>query len=868
MLSAREPSPEIIDVRIADGVQTPDNDSGSADLREQIIQGLNKPEGAKTLPTMLLYDELGLRLYDAITTDCPEYYLFAAEEEILKENSDEIVRLMHARDGEADVHVKPVVLELGAGALRKTSHILLALSRLAASSTNSPIDNEKDHIIYFALDLEKRELERTLSELMENYGDQLSGKVAAKGMWGTYDGGLKFVEEGGLAAKIEIVDSSEEGCHDYIDNANRHSPSAYHDSKRKSSGDESPHSSSTPLHILFLGSSIGNFDRESATSFLRGLPLRPGSGDTLLLGLDHDNVKDQIELAYNDPKNITKDFIMNGLKNAGRMLGKEDLFKDSNWEYFNRYNEAERRHEAYYKSTTNQKLEIPGSNEVISFLANELVNVEVSVKFSDKDAYTMFTKAELRPMMRWTDSAGKYSLWLLERPAFTFPLLESPHPFGVPTLDDFRTIWKAWDTITIGMIPRSMLFTKPIDLRHICLFYLGHIPAFLDIHLSRLLGEPHTEPENFKDIFERGIDPHVDDPSQCHPHSEVPQNEEDWPSLESILNFRDRVRARLSRLYDDLGTGKRQLTRKIGRVLFMTLEHEGLHAETLLYMLLQGAGKPGGTLPPPGFTVPHWDALAEQWSSTPSPAEPTVTLGSAEITLGHDDPEELDEHPAFRANLDNVEFGWDNEHPKREVHVDEFRIEWRPVSNGEFYEFYEHGGKDLVMLPASWVEIDGEVQVRTLFGPLPMRVAQSWPLLASYDDLSKYAQVKGGRLPTEAELRLFFDKFKSGYEGGANCGFRNWHPVPATTGGVRNGGKGHNGGVWEWTSTVFDKYDGYAQSRLYPGYSADFFDGKHRVVLGGSYATIPRLSDRRSVRNWYQHNYPYPWVAGRIAYDK
>lgn len=59
-------------------------------------------------------------------------------------------------------------------------------------------------------------------------------------------------------------------------------------------------------------------------------------------------------------------------------------------------------------------------------------------------------------------------------------------------------MWAAWDCITRGMIPPSMLFEKPIDLRHICLFYLGHIPTFLDIHLSRLLEEPHTEPEEYK----------------------------------------------------------------------------------------------------------------------------------------------------------------------------------------------------------------------------------------------------------------------------------------------------------------------------------------------------------------------------------
>jgi hypothetical protein len=59
-----------------------------------------------------------------------------------------------------------------------------------------------------------------------------------------------------------------------------------------------------------------------------------------------------------------------------------------------------------------------------------------------------------------------------------------------------------------------------------------------------------------------------------------------------------------------------------------------------------------------------------------------------------------------------------------------------------------------------------------------MKVAQHWPVLTSYNDLSTYAIVKGGRLPTEAELRLFYDKFNCGYAGGANIGFRNWHPIP------------------------------------------------------------------------------------------
>ena len=49
--------------------------------------------------------------------------------------------------------------------------------------------------------------------------------------------------------------------------------------------------------------------------------------------------------------------------------------------------------------------------------------------------------------------------------------------------------------------------------------------------------------------------------------------------------------------------------------------------------------------------------------------------------------------------------------------------------------------------------------------------------------------------------------------------------------GVGDGGRGHNGGVWEWTSTVFDKHKGFKPSTLYPGFSADFFDTLHNVVV-------------------------------------
>jgi L-histidine Nalpha-methyltransferase / hercynylcysteine S-oxide synthase len=126
------------------------------------------------------------------------------------------------------------------------------------------------------------------------------------------------------------------------------------------------------------------------------------------------------------------------------------------------------------------------------------------LQYTEAAAHRLFTEANLRPLRCWTDANSSCSLWLLERPPFNFQLLRTPAstlsntPFGVPTLEEFRELRAAWDFITRMMIPDSMMFEKPIDLRHICLFYTGHIPAFLDIHLSNLLGEPNTEPEYFK----------------------------------------------------------------------------------------------------------------------------------------------------------------------------------------------------------------------------------------------------------------------------------------------------------------------------------------------------------------------------------
>ena len=73
------------------------------------------------------------------------------------------------------------------------------------------------------------------------------------------------------------------------------------------------------------------------------------------------------------------------------------------------------------------------------------------------------------------------------------------------------------------------------------------------------------------------------------------------------------------------------------------------------------------------------------------------------------------------------------------------------------------------------------------------------------------------------------------------------------------------GNGWEWTSTPFAGFDGFAPMASYPRYSADFFDGRHFVLKGASPATpVPLV--RRTFRNWFQARYPYVYAKFRCVH--
>jgi L-histidine Nalpha-methyltransferase / hercynylcysteine S-oxide synthase len=237
-----------------------------------------------------------------------------------------------------------------------------------------------------------------------------------------------------------------------------------------------------------------------------------------------------------------------------------------------------------------------------------------------------------------------------------------------------------------------------------------------------------------------------------------------------MLEYQARVRERIRQL-----TNTADSDRKVGRALWLAFEHEAMHLETFLYMLLQSER----ILPPPGRAAPDFKSLAAEarrnrvankWHSVPA----------STVTLGLDDPENDLGPDRF--------FGWDNERPSRKAAVAEFEAQARPISNGEYAQFLERGGFEL--LPASWSapvgngtsnEVNGTLSngleagyashtrgeepskdfvhgkfVRTVYGPVPLAYALDWPVMASYDELAAFARWSHGRIPTLEEVRSIY----------------------------------------------------------------------------------------------------------------
>jgi iron(II)-dependent oxidoreductase len=421
-----------------------------------------------------------------------------------------------------------------------------------------------------------------------------------------------------------------------------------------------------------------------------------------------------------------------------------------------------------------------------------------------------------------------------------------------------------------AVVKPDSLYERPIAERHRIIFYVGHVEAFdWNLFHERVLGRQSFHPE-FDRLFAFGIDPvggglPADQPS-------------DWPSIAAVQDYVTKIRAVLDEKLADMLTDPQLPTSDgfpLSTLLNVAIEHRLMHAETLAYMFHQV---------PLDRKVRQSESLT---SVTPPVDHRSIEIPAGATTLGL----------PRRSDL----FGWDNEYEAHTVNVPAFAMDRYKVTNRQYLEFINAGGYETreywgdsdnkedwnwksaqgISHPAFWKRKnqnkDNQWLYRTMFEEVPLPL--DWPVYVSQAEAKAYACWARKSLPTEAEWQRAAYATAHGSERAypwgehvpgdtfGNFDFARWSPAPVNVfpeGRSAFGIHGMLGNGWEWTSTEFAPFPGFEPFPFYRGYSADFFDGKHFVIKGGSARTAACML-RRTFRNWFQAHYQFAYTGFRCV---
>ena len=360
-------------------------------------------------------------------------------------------------------------------------------------------------------------------------------------------------------------------------------------------------------------------------------------------------------------------------------------------------------------------------------------------------------------------------------------------------------------------------------------WHLGHI-AYTEALwiLERCAGLPPLFPEYRKLLAADGL-------PKC--------DREKLPPLLEVCDYLDTVRTQVLSYLERAPLDEQE------RLWHFLIQHESQHTETIAFVL----------------QLQRWHLWQELKNNNerlkveePSliftpPLEPAAQM--IEITAGE-----------FEMGNDSVE-AMDNERSLHQVYLDTYWIDRYPVTCKQYRVFMDAGGyhNPQWWVPAGWQWL----QENSVQEPLYWSNDPTWdhhPVCGvSWYEADAYARFVGKGLPTEAqwEKAASWDatiKSRHTYPWGnaqpdpSRCNHDNiagrTTPVNAYPAGQSAYGcYDLLGNVWEWTSSWFDAYKGF-MSYPYRGYSQTYFDGQHRVLKGGSWATRP-WSMRSSFRNWY-----------------
>jgi dimethylhistidine N-methyltransferase len=163
--------------------------------------------------------------------------------------------------------------------------------------------------------------------------------------------------------------------------------------------------------ILFIGSSIGNFEPMAASALLRRLRSTLTPGDSLLLGTDMRKPADLLLPAYDDPHGVTAQFNLNVLARINREFGAD--FDLNRFEHRAIWNERESRIEMHLMSRTNQIVTIKVLDFSVSFAAGETIHTENSYKFTPSMIDSMAANGGFHIERSWSDERDWFTVTLL-----------------------------------------------------------------------------------------------------------------------------------------------------------------------------------------------------------------------------------------------------------------------------------------------------------------------------------------------------------------------------------------------------------------------------------------------------------------------
>src|ERR1700735_2444527 len=250
----------------------------------------------------------------------------------------------HAGDIVDSLPSPVIVAELGSGSGQKTRLLLEALAR-------------KQRVNYYPIDISGSALSRCQQELGQ------IDRVSIVGFERAYLDGLQ-----------EVAARRREGEH---------------------------------LLVLFLGSTIGNFDRPAGDQFLRDVRKVLREGDALLLATDLEKPVPQLLAAYDDAAGVTAAFNKNLLARINRELdGTLDL---SRIQHVGRYDEAERRVEMHLRSTVWQRVSLRKARFNFTLRAGETIWTESSHKYNPQEGPRMGERTGYRCAGQWFDTEWPFA---------------------------------------------------------------------------------------------------------------------------------------------------------------------------------------------------------------------------------------------------------------------------------------------------------------------------------------------------------------------------------------------------------------------------------------------------------------------------